>query len=421
MIGLIDCNNFFVSCERVFRPDLTKKPVIVLSNNDGCVIARSNEVKALGIPMGIPYFKVRHIVEQHNIHLFSSNFALYGDLSARVMQTLENIVPNIDVYSVDEAFLDLSNIEDLPEFGQKIRKTIQQHIGIPTSLGIAPTKTLAKIANLYAKKNSFHKGVCILKSESDIMSALMGIPVREIWGIGRKISESLLRSGIRTGWDLYQADRSWMRRKYTVTGERLWMELHGIPCNTIDDSPSIRKSIQVTRSFSTGVTTLEELRQIIAGYASRAGEKLRQSKQRTQTLMVYIRTNKFRPQDPQVLRTGTITLPFPIYDDLSITAAACKVLEQIFLSGYKYIKGGVILLDFCPHNIIQLDLFTPSLPPHREEKTSNLTQAMDTINRRYGRSTVVHGSCGLNVKWKDRKERISPAYTTRWDDLLVVK
>ncbi len=322
---------------------------------------------------------------------------------------------------MDEAFLDLSNIENLSNFGQRIRKTIYQHIGIPTSLGIAPTKTLAKIANLYAKKNSFHQGVCMLKSESDIMSALMGMPVREIWGVGRKISDSLLRSGIRTGWDLYQTDRSWMRRKYTVTGERLWMELHGIPCHTIDDSPSVRKSIQVTRSFSTGVKDIEELRPIIAGYASRAGEKLRQSQQRTQTLMVYIRTNKFRPQDPQVFRTGTITLSFPIYDDLSLTTAACKVLEQIFLPGYKYIKGGVILLDFCPHNTIQMDLFTPSLPPQQEEKTSQLAKAMDSINRRYGRSTVVHGSCGLNVKWKDRKERISPAYTTRWDDLLVVK
>lgn len=421
MIGLIDCNNFFVSCERIFRPDLEHKPVMVLSNNDGCVIARSNEVKSLGIPMGIPLFKVRKTVAQHDIQLFSSNFALYGDISARVMQTLNNIVPDLEIYSIDEAFLDLSGIKNLSEFGQNIRQTILQHVGIPTSLGIAPTKTLAKIANLYAKKNPFHKGVCILQAKDDITKALKGIPVSEIWGIGRKTSESLEKDRIRTGWDFYQSDRNWVRRKYTVTGERLWMELHSIPCSAIDDTANTKKSIQVTRSFSQGATTLEELRPIIAGYASRAGEKLRQSKQRTKSLMVYIRTNRFRTQDQQIYRNGMISFPFPVYDDLAITKAACTILEQIFLSGHKYTKAGVILLDFCPLNTIQLDLFSPKHPSIDEKKIFNLAKAMDRLNSRFGRSTVVHGSCGTNVKWKDKKERVSPAYTTRWEDLPVVK
>lgn len=421
MIGLIDCNNFFVSCERVFRPDLKNKPIIVLSNNDGCVIARSNEVKTLGIPMGVPLFKIKHLVEQHNITLFSSNFSLYGDLSARVMHTLGDLVPSLEIYSVDEAFLDLAGIKDVIPFGQKIRHTVEQHIGIPTSLGIAPTKTLAKIANYYAKKDTTYKGVCLLQSESDVISALMDLPVSEIWGIGRKISESLLRLRIRTAWDLYQVDRAWMRQKYTVTGERLWMELHGIPCRHIEEVAATKKSIQVTRSFATAISTLEELKQVIAGYASRAGEKLRKTQQRTRTLMVYLRTNKFRPQDPQLYRTGSITLPFPVYDNLSLTTAACKVLEQIFEPGYKYYKAGVMLLDFSALETLQLDLFTPSLTPQQEEKTLNLSKAMDSINHRFGRSTIVHGSCGLNLHWKDRKQRVSPAYTTRWEDLPQVK
>ncbi|WP_010298370.1 Y-family DNA polymerase [Candidatus Odyssella thessalonicensis] len=421
MIGLIDCNNFFVSCERVFRPDLKNKPVIVLSNNDGCVIARSNEVKALGIPMGVPLFKIKHLVEQHNITLFSSNFSLYGDLSVRVMHTLGNLVPSLEIYSVDEAFLDLAGIEDIILFGQKIRHTVEQHIGIPTSLGIASTKTLAKIANYYAKKDALYKGVCLLQSESDVISALMDLPVNEIWGIGRKITESLLRLRIRTAWDLYQVDRAWMRQKYTVTGERLWMELHGIPCRHIEEVAANKKSIQVTRSFATAISTLEELKQVIAGYASRAGEKLRKTQQRTRTLMVYLRTNKFRPQDPQVYRTGSLTLPFPVYDNLSLTTAACKILEQIFEPGYKYYKAGVMLMDFSALDTIQLDLFTSSLTPQQEEKTLNLSKAMDSINHRFGKSTIVHGSCGLNLHWKDRKQRVSPAYTTRWEDLPLVK
>lgn len=421
MYALIDCNNFFVSCERLFRPDLETKPVAVLSNNDGCFISRSNEVKALGIPMGAPLFKYQDIVTKNKVVTFSSNFRLYGDISARVIQTLESLTPSVEVYSIDECFLDLSGIDSPHTHAQNIRLMVKKWVGIPTCIGIAPTKTLAKIANHFAKKNSAFDGVCSIQTETEITGALMAISVQDIWGIGRNIADALLRAGIRTGWDLYNADRNWIRKKFTVTGERLWMELHGTPCYTVQETPAAKQSIQVTRSFSKGLTSLEELRIAVAGYASRAGEKLRKSNQRTRHLMVYIRTNKFRPQDPQLYQSAMITFPFPIYDDLGITTAACKVLETLYKPGYKYHKAGVVLMDFCPMTTIQLNLFSKSPSPEHENRLKKLNQAMDSLNRRYGRSTIVHGVCGTDVKWRDRKERISPAYTTRWDEILTVK
>ncbi|WP_032112612.1 Y-family DNA polymerase [Candidatus Paracaedibacter symbiosus] len=419
MFALVDCNNFFVSCERVFRPDLQNKPVMVLSNNDGCIISRSNEVKALGIPMGVPLFKVKDIVAKHRVTLFSSNFKLYGDLSSRVMQTLKHLCPRMEVYSIDEAFIDCQGIADLRQFAEMVRQTVLQWTGIPISIGIAPTKTLAKVANYFAKKDLANCHIYIMRSETEIDRALAIIPINDIWGVGRQTADKLKAHGLFTGLDLKQAPLKWIRQLFTVIGERLLQELRGIPCRGMENHGA-PKSIQVTRSFDQPIRNFEQLCQVVAFYASCAGRRLRQSRQTVKSVMVYARTSRFHFQTYHS-RSATVTLPGGVDDDSALIKACTEALQELFVAGQPYKKAGVILLDLMPKEVLQYDLFSLRPTATEQAKTDQLSKAIDQLNGRYGRGTIFYAACGRGLNWRDNKGNLSPGYTTNWQEILTVK
>lgn len=420
MIGLLDGNNFFASCERVFRPDLLGRPVAVLSNNDGCIIARSSEVKALGIPMGAPYFKIKDILSKNQVTIFSSNFSLYGDMSARMMALIETCVPKMEVYSIDESFIDFSGITNLEEEAHRLRELIYQCLGLPTSIGIAQTKTLSKIANHFAKRGEAYRSVCILDNEIHINEALNLMKVGDIWGIGRRITERLHAYGIYTALQLKEVDPRWMRRNFTVVGERLIHELNGVSCLEIEDVQEPKKSIQVTRSFATPMTKKEDVRAAVATYATRLAQKLRNGGLKTQSILVEIRTNFFRKNQPQYRNHAIIILPCPVEDDRSIIKGSMNAFESIFKPGFAYHKAGVMAFDLLPKNHqTQLDLF--SILPTEDLKSLQLTQALDHVNAQFGQGTIFSAACGgRRLKWRDQKRNVSPAYTTCWQDLPKV-
>lgn len=416
MIGLLDGNNFFVSCERIFRPDLMKRPVAVLSNNDGNIIARSHEVKALGIPMGAPYYQIKKLLEQHRAVIFSSNFALYGDISSRMMQIIESLAPGIEVYSIDEAFIDFSGIKETENLARYIRERVWQILGVPTCIGIAKTKTLAKVANHFAKKVSGFRSVCILDDEEKVNKALEMLKVGDIWGVGYRIAQRLQASGILTGLQLKNVDPGWMRKNFTVVGERLVRELNGIPCLQLEQVPNSKKSIQVSRSFGNSITDFEGLRSAIATYATILAQKLRKNGLKASSLQVEIRTNYFRTNSPQYSNNVTITLPCPVEDDLNLIKAATQGLEKIFKPGFAYHKGGVMALGLLPRDqFIQLDLFSPL--PTEDPKRTRLSQALDEVNSRFGRGAIFSAACGKRLGWRDQKKSMSPAYTSSWIEL----
>jgi DNA polymerase V len=416
MIGLLDANSFFASCERVFRPDLMKRPVAVLSNNDGNIIARSNEVKALGIPMGAPYYKIKKLLIQHGVAVFSSNFALYGDISLRMMRLIESRVPQMEVYSIDEAFIDFSGIIEVESLARHIRDVIWQSIGIPTSIGIAKTKTLAKVANHFAKRVGGFHSVCVLDSEERTNEALRRLKVSDVWGIGYRISERLQAMGIDTAYQLKQVDPRWMRSHFTVVGERLIQELNGLSCFELEEVADPKKSIQVSRSFGKTITEFDELRETVATYATRLAQKLRTNGLKTRSLVVHINTNRFRPDQPQYSNSITILLPYLVEDDVSLIKAASKGLEKIYKVGFAYHKAGVMALDLLPRDkSVQLDLFSPL--PIENPKLIRLSQALDHVNERHGRGTIFAAACGKKLMWRDNKKNISPAYTTCWMSL----
>jgi DNA polymerase V len=416
MIGLLDANNFFVSCERVFRPDLLKRPVVVLSNNDGNVVARSNEVKAMGVPMGAPYYKIKKLLAAHNTVVFSSNFALYGDISSRMMALVESFVPKMEVYSIDEVFIDFAGVRDVEDLAHHIRAHIWQTLGVPTSIGIAKTKTLSKVANHLAKKRGEYRSVCRLTESDKIDDALRGLPVKEIWGIGYRIAERLKAEGIETALQLKNVDPRWMRRNFTVGGERLVHELNGLSCLTLEDVHAPKKSIQVSRSFGKPITAFEDLRSIVATYASRLAQKLRDDGLKTKSLLVEIRTNPFRPDQPQYSNSAVINLPCAVEDEVSLIKAAAKGLESIFRRGFAYHKAGVMGLDLVSRDHqVQLDFFAEL--PTEDPRNVSLTDAIDHINDRFGRGTVYQAACGKRLSWRDQKKKVSPAYTTCWVNL----
>jgi DNA polymerase V len=418
VIGLIDANNFYVSCERLFRPDLQAQPVVVLSNNDGCVISRSNEIKALGIPMAAPLFQVQELLDQHQASVFSSNFALYADLSARVMSILEEVAPRVEVYSIDEAFLDFSGIQDSSKTAQHIRDRIAACLGIPTCIGIAPTKTLAKVANHLAKKNPRYKGVCILEKASDIEAVLETFPIEDIWGIGRRIAARLKARGIKTAEELKQMDSRWVRQHFTVVGERLVYELNGISCLHLEAEIQSRHSIQVSRSFSTPLTQLAAIREAVASYATRLAGKLRQHHLKTTTLVVSVCTNRFQVRNRHYYNSILINLPTALNDDSRLITASIQGLEAIFKPGFAYHKAGIVALELIPLTAIQLTLFDPK--GEGSAKAQQISRALDKINQRYGRGTVHMAACGPRLSWRDKKSRKSPSYTTSWRQLPKV-
>ena len=418
MIGLIDCNNFFVSCERVFRPDLQGKPVVVLSNNDGCVIARSQEAKNIGIKMGDPYFKLLPIIKNHGIAIFSSNYSLYGDMSKRVMNTLQEFIPYTEVYSIDEAFLNLNVIPDdrLKEFAPYLVKYVQRGTGIPVSFGIAHTKTLAKIASKFAKKYPAYKGVCIIDTSSKQEKALKLFNIEDVWGIGYRYSEFLKHNGIKTAYDFIKRRESWVRHYLNVTGVRTWKELQGIAC--IDfENPASRKSICTSRSFAEMLTDYPDLRVAVSNFAATCSRKLREEKTAASVLTVFILTNNFRVDLPQYYNSHTIQLPVPTNIASELITAARIVLDHIYMKGYKYKKAGVIVSGIIPSTEIQLNLFDKTDLP----RYNRLYKVIDCVNKKYGMNTLRLAAQGSGKKWNLKNEFISRRYTTNLDDIIEIR
>ena len=416
-IALVDCNNFYASCERVFQPKLRGKPVVVLSNNDGCVIARSNEAKALGIEMGAPWHLNREKFAKSGVWVKSSNYTLYGDMSARVMKTLLSFSPVLEIYSIDEAFLGLEGFDDrIATHMQDLRATVLQWTGIPVSVGVAPTKTLAKVANRLAKKDPSAQGVKVLMDASSQETALSRLELSDLWGVARRLSERLQAQNITTPRALRDADPKTIRQNFGVVGERIVSELRGIPCIDIEEVAPNRKSLIASRSFGRPVETLNEMQDAVASYASRAAEKMRRQGLTTANLIVFIETNPFKKQDRQYRASQAVQLPIATGDTSRLVAAAKNGLHRIWVEGYRYKKAGVMLLDLTPAGAIQGSLFD------RPDAPASLARmrAFDAINRRYGRDTLVIGRTSLKSGWKLRRDYISNRYTTSWSELLKV-
>ena len=420
--ALVDVNNFYVSCERVFKPRLEGIPMVVLSNNDGCAVARSNEVKALGVKMGTPWFKMKDLAREHRIQAFSSNYTLYGDMSNRVVQILRDFSPDTEVYSIDESFLRIERVAHLyggaVAMGQKMRERIKQWTGLPVCVGVGPTKTLAKFANHLAKKNPEFEGVCDLHviPRPDRVRWMSGIEVGEVWGVGGRIARRLEVMGIQTVLELRNASPKEMRRHFGVVMERTCNELRGISCLALDDIAQPKQQIMSSRSFGRPVETIEELRESLASYLSRAAEKLRMQQSVSAAVYVFIQTNRFN-KDEQYNAGLTVPMPEPTDDTLTLTAAALAGLEVIYRSGYRYKKAGVMLTLLSDKQARQRSIFDHAAVTQRSTK---LMTALDMINRDYGHGTVRSGASGFTQRWAMRNENRSPRYTTRWDELPIV-
>ncbi|MGD8512824.1 MAG: Y-family DNA polymerase [Deltaproteobacteria bacterium] len=418
IFALVDCNNFYASCERVFNPTVMNRPVAVLSNNDGCVVARSDEVKALGVVLGTPYFKCQKQVRKHNIAIFSSNYTLYGDMSQRVMETLEQFTPDIEIYSIDEAFLSLSGFEhlNLYQYGRNIRRTVEKWTGIPVSIGIAATKTLAKIATRIAKKEKSSRGVCSLVNDSRLDDVLEAIPVEHIWGIGRRSAKKLHARGLYNAKQFKYANAKWVKKHLTVVGLRIQQELWETSCIPLEQFPPPKKQIICSRSFGRPVTSLHDLREAVSDYTHQAAMKLRKQKSLAEVLKVYIATNRFKAE-LQYCNAIHVTFPSATADSFQLARFACRCVERIFRSGYRYKKAGVVLAGLIPEGECQADLFwnTSSL---RKQK---LMDGLDVINEKYGHGSIQIASAGIHQPWQMKRGFMSPHYTTRWKDIPVVK
>jgi DNA polymerase V len=423
MFALVDCNNFYASCERVFNPALRLRPVVVLSNNDGCIIARSEEAKALGIQMGTPEFKCRPLLKNHEVAVFSSNYPLYGDMSSRVMMTLAALAPEIEVYSIDEAFMDMSGFErfDLTEYGRLIRRTVRQHTGIPVCVGMAPTKTLAKIANRLAKKNPHYQGVSVLRSDSEIQAALERTRVEDIWGIGRQWSKVLRAKRIESAADFAVAPAAWVRKHLHIVGARIQVELQGTSCLPMELVRPPKQSICTSRSFGHSVTSQEELQQAVATFAGKCAAKLRHENSLASLITLFIATSPFDESCERYWGTRTASLPCPTNDSIAILKAAQTMLDGIFLAGKSYKKAGVLVSGIVPKEACgtTLSLFAEEAPA-ANERESRIMQVMDAINQRYG-SGAVHLAAENSESWKPHQEALSARYTTQWDDIIEVK
>jgi len=414
MFGLVDCNNFYASCERVFNPSLNGKPIVVLSNNDGCVIARSNEAKVLGIKMGVPAYQIKGLVKQHDVAVFSSNYVLYGDMSGRVMSMLAELAPEIEVYSIDEAFLNLEGIQNLQILGSEIVRQVTRGTGIPVSVGIAPTKTLANLANKFAKKYPAYNRLCIIDTEGKRTKALQLTGIGDVWGIGRKQAAKLEKQGVRTAYDFTQLPGSWVRKNMTVTGERTWKELRGISCIDMEIAPPAKKQICTSRSFGKMVEDIDTMSEAIATHASTCAKKLRQQKSYAMSLMVFIHTNNFREDLPQYWKNTIVQLPIPTSDTLEIVEYALSGLKTIFMEGYQYKKAGVIITEITTN--AQLGLFDSI----DRDKRERLMQVVDKINGKF-QHHVKLAVQGSGRDWKLKQEQLSQRYTTDINEVIIIK
>lgn len=422
MFALIDCNNFYVSCERVFNPSLNGKPVVVLSNNDGCIIARSQEAKALGLPMGAPVFKHKDLLETHQVIMFSPNFTLYGDMSSRVMNVLSENLPDIEIYSIDEAFADLHGFRryNLQQMAETLRDTVKKHTGIPVSIGIGTTKTLAKAANHLSKKQARYQGVCVLHDEITTVEALKRIPIEEVWGIGRAYARRLHDQEVHTALDFAKLPSEWVRRQMHVTGARVHHELKGNSCLPLEQVQPPKKSICTSRSFGHKVTRLEELENAVGSFAAKCAKKLRKENLKAALVTVFVHTNAFDKKEKHYRGSRTAAFPVSTQNAISIIRYALDVLHVIYRKGYSYNKAGVILdgitkpaPSFTPGSLFE----NSALPP--EDPTRTVMQAVDTVNQRYGSGTIrfaiesPHG-------WQQKREKLSRNYTTRWKEIIEI-
>lgn len=419
MFALVDCNNFYVSCERVFNPKLEGKPVVVLSNNDGNVIARSNEAKALGIGMGTPYFQIEEIIREQQVLVYSSNYELYGEMSARVMEALRELVPDVEVYSIDEAFLDLSifPVGDLDAFCRQVRVTIRQWTGIPVSIGVGATKTLTKVANKLAKKGD---GVFVLQSPEQARQALQDTKVEDVWGIGRQYAKFLKQHNVLTALDLSRANERWIRQHLSVVGERLVWELRGKPCLRLELVAPSKKAICTSRSFGMAVCTRVPLEEAVSGFTVRTAEKLRKQGSCASVLTVFLSTHSFRKDLPQHHPSRTIRLPVATSHPTELLKYALAALRDMYRPGYQYQKAGIIVSGIVPGEQVQQHLFNQA----DRSKYEKLTQAVDRINGKLGRNTVrfaVQGYPKVHTTWLPKREHLSPCYTTKWDQIWTIK
>ena len=417
--ALVDCNNFYASCEKLFRPDLKHTPIVVLSNNDGCIVARSKEAKALDIKMGVPVFQVQDALRKHGIVCFSSNYALYADMSNRVMTTLEEEAPRLEIYSIDEAFMDLTGVErvtDLLAFGQRVKAKVDKWTGITVGVGIAPTKTLAKLANHAAKKYPATGAVVDLMNPDRQKRLLALVDVGDVWGVGRRTTAKLKAKGIHTAWDLANANAKVMRSEFSVVMERTIRELNGVSCLDLEWVRPTKQQIICSRSFGHKVTDKRELGEAIAKYMTRAAEKLRSEQRFCRVVSVFIRTSPFIPNEPQYSASLTVELPNPTDDTRDLLAVAEGIFHRLYRAGYRYAKGGVMLTDFYEPGTVQQDFLCVD---STKTNSKALMGVMDKINRS-GMCQVFFASQGVSLQWAMKREHLSPAYTTKWDDLPKV-
>ncbi len=418
MIALVDCRNFYASCERVFRPDLAKTPIVILSSNDGCIIARSDEAKALGVPMGEPYFKAAHIIKEFKIVVFSANFSLYGNMSNRVMAVLGEFSDKLEIYSIDEAFLDCSQEKDLKEYGRLIHYTVRKWTNIPVAVGIAPTKTLAKIGCLLTKRDPDLCGVGLVTANMDLTKILSEVSVSDIWGIGRKLSKSLKLNGINNAQELRMADLRWIQKRYGINVVRTIYELHGTACSELRQLRPIRKSICSSRSFGRKITELREIEEAVAAYVSRAAEKLRSEELKTTTIGVYIRGGRFT--NSPFSQSYFVNLFNPTDDTSFLIKIAQTAIRKIFKAGIRYEKCGVSFFNLSLKSQHQLPLFSSINQDLMEGKQLNLGTIIDKLNQRYGRDTLFISACGITPSWKTKAIKMSPHYTTDWRQLPTI-
>lgn len=421
MFALCDVNSFYASCETVFRPDLRGRPVVVLSNNDGCVISRSAEAKPF-VKMGEPYFKQKDIFRHHGVVCFSSNYELYADMSNRVMTTLEEMSPRCEKYSIDEVFCDLTGVRNcrvLTEFGHELRATVRQRTHLTVGVGIAQTKTLAKLANHAAKRWQQQTGGVVDLSNAERQRKLMAaLPVEEVWGVGRRIAKRLETMGIRTVLQLADTDIRFIRKHFNVVLERTVRELRGEPCLELEEFAPVKQEIICSRSFGHRITEYEEMRQAICSYASRAAEKLRQEHQYCRFISVFVKTSPFAPDERYYGNNASVALLTPTQDSRDIIAAATRCLDAIWQSGCRYQKAGVMLGDFYSQGVAQLNLFDENAP---RKNSQELMEVLDRLNAEDGRGTLYFAGQGIQQPWQMKREMLSPRYTTRYSDLPTVK
>jgi DNA polymerase V len=417
MFALVDCNNFYASCERVFQPQFRNSPIAILSNNDGCVIARSDEAKNIGLPMGAPAFKYKAFFKEHQIQVFSSNYPLYGDMSSRVMSILKQFSPNVEIYSIDEAFMQLNALDDFNTLGHNMRNQVLQWTGLPTCVGIAPTKALSKVANKIARK--FPKetgGVFVIDSDDKRIKALKWTKIKDIWGIGRRLERRLTQQNILSAYDFTQLSDSWVKTQFSITELNLKKDLEGKITLRLEDDHPVKKSIATTRSFEMSYTDIRDIKERVATFANSCAEKLRAQNSNCNILIILLQENRFEKNQQPYKTSITIVLPYTTNSSLTIVKNAIKAIDSLYKKGVKYKRAGVIVTGLVPTDNHQLNMFSSENPKHIP-----LMKVIDELNKKYGNDKLKIANQDLQKTWKMKQEYLSHQYTTKFNDILIIK